>query len=201
MKNACSACLLIFLVLFQIFIVFSGVLHPIGVSGAQMRFSCFRFAPNEFWKNILGLLGLFAARRILPPRTDRVPGNIHLHTAHKLRFEYFRDTWCWVSMTSEIRDVECPWLHLFAFVRKRSRQACKLLFSMWNDAWVRNKRISQVKLKLLVYSKAEELRSHFGKARESGEYLQNRMNDGDVFISHPPRPLLAFFSLFPLGTL
>ena len=93
-----------------------------------MRFSCFRFAPNEFWKNILGLLGLFAARRILPPRTDRVPGNIHLHTAHKLRFEYFRDTWCWVSMTSVIRDVKCPWLHLFAFVRKRSRQACKLLF-------------------------------------------------------------------------
>ena len=94
-----------------------------------MRFSCFRFAPNEFWKNILGLLGLFAARRILPPRTDRVPGNIHLHTAHKLRFEYFRDTWCWVSMTSVIRDVKCPWLHLFAFVRKRSRQACKLLFN------------------------------------------------------------------------
>ena len=54
---------------------------------------------------------------------------------------------------------------------------------MWNDGGLGIKRISQVKLKLHVYSQVEELRSHFGKARESGEYVQNRMNDGDVFLS------------------
>ena len=28
-------------------------------------------------------------------------------------------------------------------------------------------------------------------SRIGGEYSHNRVNDGDVFLSHPPRPLLA----------
>ena len=39
--------------------------------------SCFQFAPIEIWKLHLGLWGFGAFRRtrILPPRTDRVPGS------------------------------------------------------------------------------------------------------------------------------
>ena len=40
--------------------------------------SCFQFAPIEIWKLHLGLWGFGAFRRtrILPPRTDRVPGSV-----------------------------------------------------------------------------------------------------------------------------
>ena len=75
---------------------------------------------------------------------------------------------------------DCIYSLLFASVVDRHASFC-LACEMTRGLGI--KRISQVKLKLLVYSQAEELRSHFGKARESGEYVQNRMNDGDVFLS------------------
>ena len=54
---------------------------------------------------------------------------------------------------------------------------------MWNDAWVRNKRISQVKLKLHGCSQAGEFRSHFARLSKLwGEALRNYANDGDVFL-------------------
>ena len=75
---------------------------------------------------------------------------------------------------------DCIYSLLFASVVDRHASFC-LACEMTRGLGI--KRISQVEVKLRDYSQAEELRSHFGKARESGEYVQNRMNDGDVFLS------------------
>ena len=64
--------------------LFSGVLHPIWVSGAQMRFFPASEVPLMIPEYIFAPLRLFAGRRILPPRTDRVPRNVLLHLAQTM---------------------------------------------------------------------------------------------------------------------
>ena len=114
--------------------LFSGVLHPVWVSGAQMQFSLLGVA-LMISENILGPLRLFAGCRILTPRTDRVPRNVLLHIAQTMHGLHKRTKMlnanCCICLFLFASEVEMHARFSLAHVKKQreSRRGEDRLFS------------------------------------------------------------------------